>query len=457
MKVRKNLFSLSKEEFQQFVQGVYQLKNEKIRANMDGQTVNTYNYYVDIHARSVKVPANGPQYDVPQAHQGPTFLPWHRKFLLMFEKDMRRVLQDEEFCLPYWDWTEDSALSDPKASKIWTEDFVGFNGNVHDQIVTSGPFGTTPYQNFPAWQTYLINDDNTKKHGSLHRDLGGAGNSLPTSTSVQDCLKMDVYDTSPWNRNSSNSFRNTLEGFKPLGLHNAVHMWIGGAMKSVSTAVNDPIFWLHHCNIDRIWAKWQEKHPNSDYLPSTGASDYQNKEDHLWKIGIQGQNELNLIDGTKNSDFLSIKDLDYTYADGPSLLMISESPSYGKSFLTRIGDVFDPILEEYKSNSALQDWTFEPIPGKEDTFYITLVSNDKYYLCCSSAQTPIFLSQITPNYSYEWKKLKVSSNEFKLMIQSPHNNTYFYLTCKGSYDKITLESIDYGTKSNWKITKVQTR
>jgi hypothetical protein len=38
--------------------------------------------------------------------------------------------------------------------------------------------------------------------------------------------------------------------------HNAMHNFVGGAMNAIETAPDDPAFWLHHCNVDRIWASW---------------------------------------------------------------------------------------------------------------------------------------------------------------------------------------------------------
>lgn len=43
--------------------------------------------------------------------------------------------------------------------------------------------------------------------------------------------------------------------------HNVVHTAIGGLMGDPDTAAQDPIFWLHHANIDRIWWLWQPQHP----------------------------------------------------------------------------------------------------------------------------------------------------------------------------------------------------
>jgi tyrosinase len=76
-----------------------------------------------------------------------------------------------------------------------------------------------------------------------------------------------VYDAAPWSENDSltSSFRRWLENY-----HNQVHNLVRGDMIS-GTSPNDPIFWLHHCNVDRIWAAWQALHPQAIYLPKSGA------------------------------------------------------------------------------------------------------------------------------------------------------------------------------------------
>jgi hypothetical protein len=41
--------------------------------------------------------------------------------------------------------------------------------------------------------------------------------------------------------------------------HNVVHSALGGLMGDPLTAAQDPIFWLHHANIDRLWNRWLQK------------------------------------------------------------------------------------------------------------------------------------------------------------------------------------------------------
>jgi Common central domain of tyrosinase len=85
-------------------------------------------------------------------------------------------------------------------------------------------------------------------------------------------------------------FQRSLE----LGAHAAVHIAIGGTMNSPSSPT-DPIFFLHHANLDRIWSEWQVKNPRSN--PT-------NKNEILQRPPIEG---------VKVSSVLSISSLGYSY------------------------------------------------------------------------------------------------------------------------------------------------
>ncbi|MEU2075501.1 tyrosinase family protein [Streptomyces sp. NPDC013489] len=61
-------------------------------------------------------------------------------------------------------------------------------------------------------------------------------------------------------------------------IHNLVHRWIGGNMELTSSP-NEPVFWVHHANVDRLWAQWQRQHPNETYLPQSGGPQGQNVGD----------------------------------------------------------------------------------------------------------------------------------------------------------------------------------
>jgi tyrosinase len=85
-------------------------------------------------------------------------------------------------------------------------------------------------------------------------------------------------------------FQRSLE----LGAHAGVHIAIGGTMNSSSSPV-DPIFFLHHANLDRIWAEWQVKHRRSN--PT-------NKNETLQRSPIEG---------VKVKTILNIHSMGYSY------------------------------------------------------------------------------------------------------------------------------------------------
>jgi len=48
-----------------------------------------------------------------------------------------------------------------------------------------------------------------------------------------------------------------------------VHVWVGGDMSPASSP-NDPVFFLNHCNVDRIWEAWMQQHGRV-YVPDQSA------------------------------------------------------------------------------------------------------------------------------------------------------------------------------------------
>ena len=81
---------------------------------------------------------------------------------------------------------------------------------------------------------------------------------LPTSQQINDCLAIQTYT----------DLTLDLED-----LHNNVHMWVGGPMTDIRISPADPVFWLHHANIDRIWSIWQATHSNQN--PNLSPNDQQ--------------------------------------------------------------------------------------------------------------------------------------------------------------------------------------
>jgi tyrosinase len=146
------------------------------------------------------------------------FLPWHRAYLIYFEHAARD--QNNAVALPWWDWTSDGSHTNgiPDSYSV-----AQVNGQ--DNPFASGPMPAMGSR--PARGTRRAPDD--------------PGN-LPSSDDVQNLMGLGNYV----------DFSNQLQN-----IHDNVHGWVGGDMGVITTSAFDPIFWSHHCMIDRIWYLWQ--------------------------------------------------------------------------------------------------------------------------------------------------------------------------------------------------------
>ena len=209
------------------------------------------------------------------AHSGPTFLPWHRWFLLLLEWQFQRVLGAQNFGLPYWDWAADGDQPVPQQRQqpLWTAQWIGGDGAGPSNSVTSGPF-----QVGNGFRVHIEGDNQRRiwaTNRALQRTLGRGVADLPMTAQVSAVLNQANYDEPTWNAFSADGLRNRLEGWAPRPtmphLHNRVHVWTGGDM-GPATSPNDPVFFLNHCNVDRIWAGWQARPGPRPYVPTTGSA-----------------------------------------------------------------------------------------------------------------------------------------------------------------------------------------
>ncbi|MEO3973797.1 tyrosinase family protein [Streptomyces sp. CAU 1734] len=242
MTVRKNQANLTSAEKQAFVNAVLTLKS-----------TGRYDPYVTTHNAFIMSDTDSGD---RVGHRSPSFLPWHRQYLIQFERDLQSV--DPSVSIPYWDWTADRTAG----SSLWAPNFLGGTGRSRDGQVTDGPFAFSTGN----WTLNVRTDSRT----FLRRALGGGGRPLPTRAEADSVLALAAYDAAPWN-SGSEGFRNHLEGWRGVNLHNRVHVWVGGQM-ATGVSPNDPVFWMHHAFVDKLWADWQALHPSSPYLPAAGTA-----------------------------------------------------------------------------------------------------------------------------------------------------------------------------------------
>jgi len=150
----------------------------------------------------------------PEQYQQWYFLPWHRLMLYEFEGVIREVLHDETFTLPYWN------------------PVTGNDADLVLPAVFRAP-GTTLY-NGTRWP--WVNGG--ERIDILYRDWLNL-----------DALNEDFYIDSP---TGSHGFNPKLD----TNPHFLTHLAVGGDMADFATVGGDPLFYLHHANLDRIWESW---------------------------------------------------------------------------------------------------------------------------------------------------------------------------------------------------------
>lgn len=266
----------------QYIEGVKLLKKEPSGRTTDefgipgaARSVSTYDLFVVWHVTAMMIetpPGNPAQRNA--AHRGPIFAPWHRVMLMVFEQNLQRALGDSNFGLPYWDWAENGDLPSEQqaAAAIWGVDCMGGDGNP----VSTGPFAfrASDPSAFRVRISTNISGELRSVNRGLRRAFGVSANALPKTAHVADALALTDYDAPDWNA-ETNCFRNCVEGWmddegvSQTWLHNLVHVWIGGEMLLASSP-NDPVFFLNHCNIDRLWESWMSRNGRV-YLPDMTA------------------------------------------------------------------------------------------------------------------------------------------------------------------------------------------
>ena len=276
MAIRKDANTLNSNERRELVDAILQLKADGV-----------YDQFVLRHANAI----------MSAIHNCPAFLPWHRRFLWDFEKELQRVSGNPDLGVPYWNWPSGDA-----GASMWDDNLLGGDGDTNG-IVRSGPFR--------AGQWEVVNSSGNFT-GPLTRGFGRSvgGAALPTNNEIQTLLQHTPYDSAPWRRTSQPGFRAQLEGGAgSVGFHNFGHGWVGGSML-VMTSPNDPIFFFHHCMVDKLWHEWQQLFPSQSYLPVTGGNFGQNLSDIMDSTPVASI-------GRRPNDVLSSATLGIEYDDAP--------------------------------------------------------------------------------------------------------------------------------------------
>ncbi|CAE6484540.1 unnamed protein product [Rhizoctonia solani] len=170
-------------------------------------------------------------------HYVANFLPWHRWFLHLRRLDLTDCGYTGP--VPYWDWTIDSGKL--ATSDIW-DPVSGFggNGNARTRCVENGPYASPGFQlTYPNRHCLARRFNNGNIRDSR---IGNMQGSLYSQNAVDTLMRLTDHI----------NFSNQMEE----GVHDVIHNVIAGDI-AAAFSPNDALFFLHHQNIDRLWAKWQ--------------------------------------------------------------------------------------------------------------------------------------------------------------------------------------------------------
>jgi len=197
------------------------------------------------------------------------FPPWHRGYLVALENILRDIIINElsgpnDWSLPYWNYLNqstayaefkippaftESSLPDGTANPLYVPERYGPTGN-SDIYVQVGPNIKTSANDECQWnETYSASAANNASNNSglFGQFYGGGETGFSHGGSETGDLEMNP--------------------------HNFVHGMVGGESNSnnqnglmgvPATAALDPIFYLHHANIDRMWAAWNQTGKNNN-------------------------------------------------------------------------------------------------------------------------------------------------------------------------------------------------
>jgi tyrosinase len=239
-------------------------------------------------------------------HHNWYFLPWHRGYLAAFEAIIRQAIIDQggpaDWALPYWNYSDRQNAN----ARTFPPAFAArkMPDGTANPLYTPRRFGI-------GNGTIVLRAEDV--------DLGAL---------IEDDFDGDATGGSPGFGGAPTPFQHNAdrraEGFIEQVPHDVVHGAIGGSrnnsqnplhwglMSNPATAALDPIFWLHHANIDRLWTVWQKR--------DGGRS---NPEDTKWLDGPSGPRTFIMPqpDGTRRQftarDMLDTEApaLDYVYED----------------------------------------------------------------------------------------------------------------------------------------------
>ncbi|CAN6372696.1 unnamed protein product [Urochloa humidicola] len=233
-----------------------------------------------------------------QIHGGWLFFPWHRFYLYFHERILGKLIGDDKFALPFWNWDAREGMSLPAIyANEYSVLYDSKRNPMHQPPVTVDlDYGCR--DDDPT----LARDD----EGLIKKNLNIMYRQMVSNTKTKEQFFGKPY------RQGDMPYPGP--GNIELLPHNTVHNWTGDPnmpncgqdMGVLGSAARDPVFFAHHGNIDRMWNIWKTCLPK----PNTDLTDL----DWLDASFLFYDEEARLV-RVRVRDCLDTTALGYTYED----------------------------------------------------------------------------------------------------------------------------------------------
>jgi hypothetical protein len=295
--VRREINSLSDDDLSSLRAGVAAMKAR------DPSDPTSWLFQANIHGTHDDIPDTFGDVWATCQHGSFFFLSWHRMYLYYFDRILRAAAGpgNPEFALPYWDYSVPAQRSLPDAFRNPATP----NNPLYTSRRRASRNAGVP---LPASAT-----DDTQAMATINfASSQGSGQSFGGQT-----VDGPVHQTGPHGRLESQP-------------HDVIHVSIGGQsgwMTDPDMAARDPIFWLHHCNIDRMWEHWRalgggRSNPTTDDTWMNTVFTFYDENGN--KVTLTGADVLD----TQNQ-------LDYRYDDlPPAMVAAAERETTGRAPVT---------------------------------------------------------------------------------------------------------------------------
>jgi tyrosinase len=269
------------------------------------------------------------------------FLPWHRAYLVWFERICRQLSNDQNFALPYWDWTKNprvpaamfDGVLDPNDSHYIAsvdqfqstfqapidELYASFSQAQQDALTQRNLSNSSDFLGLA--QRMFFDQPNARGLTAANPGLDAATQSTVAIGVVRSALDDFPFsgDGAPGfasgkaGQHSAGSVKGILESQPHDNVHGAMGGGDGAFMVSFLSPV-DPIFFLHHANLDRLWDVWTRRQTalNRAALPDGTDLTAWSNEQFLF---FSDETPLP-VTKTNAGDYKSIGDFGYDYSPG---------------------------------------------------------------------------------------------------------------------------------------------